>query len=681
MTNHDWQSETLLLPVDQTLAVQPSSTDVAERSIRDHSAVTLDRMLRKQTFPWRQAAECIAAVADVLATVHHRGGFHGAISAEVILLKEDGSPTLIELDSPIGKQDFAAENIGPFTAPERAQAQPRPVDARCDVYALGVVLYRLLCSRYPFRSTDRNELQREISEDAPQPPRQLSHGIPPELERLCLRLLSKNPGSRPSNGEDLARELRAVLMETEAFDQPADQSASTVVVRQLISPPRDNESLFVLIWDVSKVSSSRSRVETDRLQQLFREFVIRCSGNVLSQIDDATVARFPPVGERADGLPALLDYALTFLASIVPTDAPVGFEVYGAEPNTTATSGLSTIPFQGLKRVALRVQGSVSEAGLELSPPTFELLRRWLPCREISEEDFEIRVGGSQDARCLVVRKSAIAAEVIPLPLMGRASQLAMLKARWEQACEGMGQIVLLIGDEGVGKTRLLQELQDEVAMTPEKSRWIHWSCQPGLSGQSLHPAIEFLRSACGFSSESDALERLSGFLSQWNAATPETLAVFATLLQLPITAQRADVERLTATQRRDLLQQTLLDWLKSVATAAPVVFVVEDLQWVDPATLTLLHKLVDQGLNERVLTILTFRPEFETPWGSRAHQSQVALSRLTKRHATSLFSSITGVVDPQPSLVEELIAVSEGIPLFVEEFARLQQLFSGRKP
>ena len=79
--------------------------------------------------------------------------------------------------------------------------------------------------------------------------------------------------------------------------------------------------------------------------------------------------------------------------------------------------------------------------------------------------------------------------------------------------------------------------------------------------------------------------------------------------------------------------------------------------------------------------SILTFRPEFETPWGSRAHQSQVALSRLTKRHATSLFSSITGVADPPPSLIEELLAVSEGIPLFVEEFARLQRLFSGRKP
>ena len=205
-------------------------------------------------------------------------------------------------------------------------------------------------------------------------------------------------------------------------------------------------------------------------------------------------------------------------------------------------------------------------------------------------------------------------------------------------------------------------------------------SSQPGLSGQSLHPAADFFRSACHFSPESDSVEQLSDYLSQWNVATPEMLSVFAALLQLPRTAsadverQRAEFEQLTATQRRDRWQQALLECLKSVAAVSPVVFVVEDLQWVDPATLTLLHTLVDQGLNERVLTILTFRPEFETPWGSRAHQTQVALSRLTKRHATSVFSSITGVTDPSPSLVEELMSVSEGIPLFVEEFARLHQ-------
>ena len=112
-------------------------------------------------------------VAEILATLHRSGGCHGAVSPDVILLKDDGSPSLIESDQPFGKQDFADE-IGPCSAPERAQSWKRPVDPRCDVYALGVVLYRLLCSRYPFRSTDREELRREIAEDAPQPPRYLA---------------------------------------------------------------------------------------------------------------------------------------------------------------------------------------------------------------------------------------------------------------------------------------------------------------------------------------------------------------------------------------------------------------------------------------------------------------------------------------------------------------------------
>ena len=377
-------------------------------------------------------------------------------------------------------------------------------------------------------------------------------------------------------------------------------------------------------------------------------------------------------GVQTCALPICLEDSIAFANR--PTHKGSG---YSGSP---ATLGPPRIPFQGLKRVARRVQGCCSEAGVELSSPTIELLGRWLPCRPTAAESFEFTVCASQDSRQVVVRKSAGTGNVISSPLVGRTSQLAILKARWEQACEGMGQIVLLIGDEGAGKSRLLHELNGVVAAAAEPSQWIRWFCQPGRSGQSLHPAADFFRSACQFSPESDSVEQLSGYLSQWNVATPEMLSVFAALLQLPRTAsadverQRAEFEQLTATQRRDRWQQALLECLKSVAAVSPVVFVVEDLQWVDPATLTLLHTLVDQGLNERVLTILTFRPEFETPWGSRAHQTQVALSRLTKRHATSVFSSITGVTDPSPSLVEELMAVSEGIPLFVEEFARLYQ-------
>lgn len=658
------------------------------RRVRDGSVVMLEDLLQQKCLSWRQATEVVAAIADLLVTIHQRGAAHGELGPDRILLPNPGQPELADLghsDSHQAGPDAGtpASSIGPCTAPEQIQSGKQSLAPQCDVYALGVILYHLLCSRYPFRSTSQTELWREIVEDAPQPPRQLAHGIPPELEQLCLRLLAKEPAARPANGAELARELRRVLVETEAFDQSADSSAGAATARrQVVETSPEDDLLLAITWDLSPVATSpfdgSSEAVAERLHQLLQNFVSRCNGVEISHSPATTVLRLRPLSERSVGLSALLEQALMILAEVAEQRIPVGFTIASAVAQAARLSVPTESPAnepgnESPKRAAIRLQGHVSESGLKVTPASMELLRRWLPC-DLHGTEVKIILGSNS----LSLTDTALA-EL--RPLVGRASQLAILKARWEQTCEGMGQVVLLIGDEGVGKTRLIQELKSVVAESSQRSHWIRWSCRPVVSGQSLHPATEYFREMCQQSLATDAVEQLRVYLSQWKLSNPETLTMFSSLLQLPtsglseeIQQRRFELDRLTATQRRDRTQQGLLDWLKQVATTAPVVFVVEDLQWVDPATLALLHALLDQGLNERVLTLLTFRPEFETPWGSRAHQTQVALSRLTKRNAVAVFSNITGVTDPSPHLIEQLMAVSEGVPLFVEAFAIAHQ-------
>jgi hypothetical protein len=633
------------MPADHGDAqVRSASPDVAGDEAPLHVSslpgVSLETVLRQKSLPWRQAAEIVATVGEILAADHARGESHGGLCLDVIVLTNGGQPMVSGRRTGGASHDAVSSSdcVGPCSAPEQVQAGEASTGPRSDVYALGVILYRLLCARYPFRSADRNELVREIVEDAPQPPRQLAHGIPQQLEQLCLRLLAKGQFVRPAGGDELARELRRVLMETETSDGTADPTASPAVGRRSAAVI-GNEQLIVWTWDVSSPSHSQSGLVTQRLQTALRESLTRCEGTVVGHSETLTVLRFTLPDERGTDLPVLLDHALTFLSELTTEDATIGFAVETAERDPAQSVGV--------RHRALRLSGCLSASGLELTPPTMELLRRWMTCRPVAVADnvWDVAIASGRRLQVRVSREITAQQEFTSCsPLVGRAAQLAMLKARWEQAREGMGQIVLLIGDEGVGKTRLVQELRCLVGDSAPPAHWLLWSCRPGLSGQGFHPAAEFFRDAD----------------SRTVAAWPEDVRQHA-----------GELARLTETPRRDQLQPALLEWLKRIAATAPVVFVVEDVQWVDPATLTFLHTLIDLGLHDRVLTILTFRPEFETPWGSRAHQTQVALNRLTKRHATSIFSAITGVTDPSAALVDQLLLATDGIPMFVEGFAR----------
>ncbi|MBI5761655.1 MAG: AAA family ATPase [Planctomycetales bacterium] len=644
---HDRFSETLDMPADhgdaQVRSASPGVTGYeAPLRVASLPGVSLEAVLRQKSLPWRQAAEIVATVGEILAADHARGDCHGGLCPEVIVLTDGGQPMVSGRGTEGASHDAVSSSgcVNPCSAPEQVQAGGIPVGPRSDVYALGVILYRLLCARYPFRSADRKELVREIVEDAPQPPRQLAHGIPQQLEQLCLRLLAKGQSVRPGGGDELACELRRVLMETETSDGAADPTASPAMGRRSAAVI-GNEQLVVWTWDVSSPSHLQSGLVTQRLQTALRESLTRCEGTVVVYSENLTVLRFNSLDERGTDLSVLLDHALTFLSGLTTEDATIGFAVETAERDPAQSVGV--------RHRASRLSGCLSASGLEMTPRTMELLRRWMTCRPVAEADnvWDVAIASGRRLRVRVSREITDAQQEFTTSslLVGRAAQLAILKARWEQAREGMGQIVLLIGDEGVGKTRLVQELRCLVGDSTPPAHWLLWSCRPGLSGQGFHPAAEFFRDAD----------------SRTVAAWPEDVRQHA-----------EELARLTETPRRDQLQPALLEWLKRIAAAAPVVFVIEDVQWVDPATLTFLHTLIDLGLHDRVLTILTFRPEFETPWGSRAHQTQVALSRLTKRHATSVFSAITGVTDPSAALVDQLLHASDGIPLFVEGFARV---------
>ena len=265
-------------------------------------------------------------------------------------------------------------------------------------------------------------------------------------------------------------------------------------------------------------------------------------------------------------------------------------------------------------------------------------------------------------------------------PLVGREQEIGLLRERWAQVKEGIGQVVLLSGEAGIGKSRLVQVLTDQVAAEPQA--WLTpCPCSPYHQHSALYPWIELLeRVALRFEREespSHKLRKLEGFLVQYGLPLVEAVPLFAALLSLPLPTDYVPLTVAPEQQQRQTLH-ALLTILMRIAAQQPGLFVMEDLHWVDPTTLALLTLLVEQGPSARILALWTFRPGFSPPWTGRAHLTQVTLPRLPRQQATELTARVAHSKALPVEVVEHVVAKTDGVPLFGEELTKMV-LESGR--
>ncbi len=274
-------------------------------------------------------------------------------------------------------------------------------------------------------------------------------------------------------------------------------------------------------------------------------------------------------------------------------------------------------------------------------------------------------------------------------PLTGRDTELSLLKDRWEQAQEGMGQVVLVIGEAGLGKSRLVQTLVQsvqekgsDVAMDRNEQRadrtdngpiLIDWRCSENFQNSELYPVTDYLERFIDGGPEetaADHFERLARHLEDYGLGRPEIVALFAKLLLLPAD-ERYPQFALTPAREREQTFAALREWLLVRSRARSVLFIVEDLHWIDASTLEFLAQFISEGPHDRILTVLTFRPEFKTPWPALAHQTNLALNRLTRRQVADWMRRDAGDVVPE-GLLAQIYTRSAGVPLLVEEFSRM---------
>ena len=254
--------------------------------------------------------------------------------------------------------------------------------------------------------------------------------------------------------------------------------------------------------------------------------------------------------------------------------------------------------------------------------------------------------------------------------LVGREEETESLLRRWAEAKAGEGQVVLLSGEPGIGKSRLSAALLERLAGEPHVR--LRYFCSPQHTDSALHPIIGQMARACGLSRDDHAktrLDKLDALLAQ--SGTPyEDAALMAEMLSLPNDGRYPALE-LAPPQRRQKTMEALIGRVEAIARQSPVLMIFEDAHWADPSSLEVFGRLVDRIGSLRVLLFVTFRPEFAAPWVGRPHVTALTINRLAPRDVMAMIEQVAGNKPLSASIRQDIIERADGIPLFVEEMTK----------
>jgi class 3 adenylate cyclase len=283
--------------------------------------------------------------------------------------------------------------------------------------------------------------------------------------------------------------------------------------------------------------------------------------------------------------------------------------------------------------VAARIQGLAAPDTIVISPATFRLVRGFFIYQDLGTHTLKGLTTPVQVYRILGESAAQSRLDVVGVagltPLVGRDSEVALLLERWAQSRDGAGQAMLLRGEAGIGKSRLVEVLREHVRS--EGATRIVFRCSPYHQNSALYPVIDHLQRFLQWQRDEtpeakfDKLERV---LRTYRLPLEDVVPLFAALLSVPL-PERYPPLNLTPQRQRQKTQEALVAWLLEEAERQPVLAVWEDLHWADPSTLDVLSPMLDQISTARILTLFTCRPEFRPPWATHAPVTQVTLNRL----------------------------------------------------
>ena len=250
--------------------------------------------------------------------------------------------------------------------------------------------------------------------------------------------------------------------------------------------------------------------------------------------------------------------------------------------------------------------------------------------------------------------------------LVGREEELELLLRRWSKSKSGEGQVALLSGEAGIGKSRLASAVYE---MTEDEPRTrMRWFCSPHYQDSALHPAIVQFEGAAGFARDDIGEAKREKLRQLLQAVDADEFELIAELLSLPNAATDLN---LSPQRKRERLFEALLNEVEALSRRAPLLAMFEDAHWIDPTSREMLDLMVDRVRRMPVLFIVAFRPEFQQSWVGQPHVTMLALNRLDDRHVAALVLGLAGNTPLGSEVIQEIAERTDGVPLFVEKLTK----------
>ena len=487
-----------------------------------------------------------------------------------------------------------------------------------------------------------------------------------DLERLGLPL------------GDRRRVLKAV-----AALPPLAAAASVPIAAPRARDEAERRPITVMFCDLVDSTSLAATLDAEDWRDLVGAYldeaakaVAQYGGHVAKRLGDGLMALFGYPKAQENDAERAARAGLAILCALADLNAAnVGREL----PRLAARIGLDSGPvvvdsagevFGDAPNVAARVQ-SAAEPGTMLVTAT---VRRQVAGLFIIEDRGPHELKGVPGAPTLyrIARVSGgrrRAGARAYTPLIGREDDLAVLLKRWERARAGEGQFIQIVGEPGLGKSRLVEEFRNRLAETPHS--WVEWTASQLLQNTALHPLTEWGKQRFGADLSAERrLADLESSLTQVKLNPAEFVPLLAPLLGIP--AESVGVPELTPEELRRRQLAAMATWLLAGARAQPLVLAFEDLHWVDPTSLDLLKMLAERGVTAPLMIVATARPEFRAPWATRSHHGVISLVPLDRQQVRQMVGAIAERNALSAEAIEGVTVRTGGVPLFIEEVTRL---------